>query len=260
MRSFLRRLTVDQWDAIDREHLEPDVPRHHGAWVLITAAVALVVPRFFGQRNYLFEIPSIAERIATWPHPELYPHLYWAAFKAVNYGLLPMLCIALVLRRPLRDHGLRFVYEPKVWALYAGMLLLVLPLTYLAASNEAFLNTYPKYREAGQSFTQLVAWELAYGFQFFMLEFFFRGFLIFALARQIGSLAIFVMVVPYAMIHLGKPMAECFGSILTGIALGTLALRTRSIYGGVVVHVGVAWAMDLFALEKTGALMRLLAD
>ena len=85
-----------------------------------------------------------------------------------------------------------------------------------------------------------------------------RGFLIFALARYVGSLAIFVMVVPYAMIHFGKPMAECVGSIIAGTVLGTMALRTGSIAGGVVVHCGVAWGMDLFALAQNGSLARLL--
>jgi membrane protease YdiL (CAAX protease family) len=89
-----------------------------------------------------------------------------------------------------------------------------------------------------------------------MLEFFFRGFLLFALARYLGPLAIFVMIVPYAMIHFGKPLAECLGSILAGIALGTVALRTASIYGGVAVHCAVAWSMDLFALAATDRLPR----
>jgi hypothetical protein len=60
------------------------------------------------------------------------------------------------------------------------------------------------------------------------------------------------------MIHFGKPLSECLGSVVAGIALGTLALRTGSIYGGVVVHCGVAWSMDLFALAHSGALQRLL--
>jgi hypothetical protein len=117
---------------------------------------------------------------------------------------------------------------------------------------------YPKYRAAGASWAQLLTWEAIYGLQFLMLEFFFRGFMLFALARQLGSLAIFVMVVPYSMIHFGKPMAECVGSILAGIALGTIALRTGSFAGGVMVHCTVAWGMDLFALLRTGALQRLL--
>jgi membrane protease YdiL (CAAX protease family) len=130
-------------------------------------------------------------------------------------------------------------------------------MTYLASSSASFLRTYPKYAGAGNSLEQFFTWEFAYAFQFLMLEFFFRGFLIFSLARHIGSMAIFVMVVPYAMIHLSKPLAECLGSILTGITLGTVALRTRSIFGGVFVHCVVAWSMDLFALAQKGQLSHL---
>ena len=37
-----------------------------------------------------------------------------------------------------------------------------------------------------------------------------------------GSHAIFVMVVPYVMIHFGKPMLETVGAIIAGVVLGLL--------------------------------------
>jgi hypothetical protein len=258
MKALIYRLTIEQWNAIDVEYRREPLPSFRAALVLITASVSLVLARYFGRENYISSLPSAASWFAELPHPTLYPWLYWAGFKAINYGLLPVLCIKLVLKGRIRDHGFRLVKERNAWLLYGAMLLLVLPMAYAASHTSSFLDTYPKYRGAGESWTQLAAWELAYGFQFLMLEFFFRGFLIFALARYIGSLAIFVMIVPYAMIHFGKPMAECVGSIMAGIALGTMALRTGSIAGGVVVHCGVAWGMDLFALAQNGSLSRLL--
>jgi membrane protease YdiL (CAAX protease family) len=137
------------------------------------------------------------------------------------------------------------------------MVAVVLPLTYVASTTDAFLKTYPKYPALDDSLLAIGLWEVAYGFQFLMLEFFFRGFLIFALARYLGWLAVFVMIVPYAMIHFGKPLAECLGSIVAGVVLGTVSLRTGSIYGGVAVHCAVAWGMDLFALHQTGKLRSL---
>jgi membrane protease YdiL (CAAX protease family) len=128
---------------------------------------------------------------------------------------------------------------------------------YLAAESASFLRTYPKYAGAGDSLEQLLLWEAAYAFQFLMLEFFFRGFLIFALARFIGSLAVFVMVIPYAMIHLSKPLPECLGAVVTGVVLGTIALRTGSIYGGVIVHALIGLCMDVFALSAKGQLSNL---
>jgi membrane protease YdiL (CAAX protease family) len=44
--------------------------------------------------------------------------------------------------------------------------------------------------------------------------------------------------------HLGKAELEALGSIAAGIALGVLALRTRSFWYGVLIHGVVAVWMD----------------
>ncbi|MEY2933072.1 MAG: hypothetical protein RL033_3821, partial [Pseudomonadota bacterium] len=85
-------------------------------------------------------------------------------------------------------------------------------------------------------------------------EFFFRGFLLEAFRKTMGSTAIFAMAVPYCMIHYGKPYLEAHGAIVAGVVLGSLALRTRSIYGGFLLHISVAAGMDLLSLYKRGAL------
>jgi hypothetical protein len=66
-----------------------------------------------------------------------------------------------------------------------------------------------------------------------------------------GAYAIFVMAVPYCMIHFHKPIAEVVGAIFAGIVLGTLAMVTRSIWCGVLIHISVAWTMDALALAHT---------
>lgn len=250
---------LDRWvlahlRAIDATHRQNELPSGRAAAVLVTCALALIAPHYFGRPRTFSSSELLVRWTAELPYPDLHPHLYWALFKLINYGLIPALCIKLVLKQSLRDFGLRFVREPKVWLLYAAMVAVVLPFAYVASLTPAFLRTYPKYPGAGESLEALLVWEAAYGFQFFMLEFFFRGFFVFALARYLGWLAIFVMIVPYAMIHFGKPLAECLGSILAGIALGAVSLRTGSIYGGVAVHCAVAWSMDLFALSASGRL------
>jgi membrane protease YdiL (CAAX protease family) len=93
-----------------------------------------------------------------------------------------------------------------------------------------------------------------YATQFFTLEFFFRGFLVFAGREAMGSSVIVAMVVPYCMIHFGKPWAEALAAILAGVVLGTLSLKTRSIWSGFLIHVTVAVSMDLAALLQTRGL------
>jgi hypothetical protein len=146
----------------------------------------------------------------------------------------------------------------KVWAFYGAALAVVMAFAFVASASSAFQQRYPKYADAAASWPELLLWEGAYAYQFVLVEFFFRGFFLFTLARYVGHGAIFIMVVPYAMIHFAKPLAEALGSIVAGAALGTLALRTRSIAGGIVVHTAVAWSMDLFVLWRKGALARLI--
>jgi membrane protease YdiL (CAAX protease family) len=250
----VRAYVNEQFRLIDEDYKDPAAPRSEAAWILVAVAVSLLVGRYYGSDTFIRHKPGAKEFFDALPATNIYPMLYWGAFKLVSYGLLPVLCIRVVIKKNITDYGLRFVHEPRVWLLYAALLAIALPLAYAAAHHDDFLATYPKYRFAGRSWQEFVAWETAYGFQFFMLEFFFRGFLTFALARHIGALAVFVMIVPYSMIHYGKPIAECVGSIAAGTVLGTIALRTRSIYGGVVVHCGVAWAMDVFAIVQSSRL------
>jgi membrane protease YdiL (CAAX protease family) len=112
-----------------------------------------------------------------------------------------------------------------------------------------FGNYYPFYKQCSRSWVDFLLWEGMYAAQFFGLEVFFRGFWLSGLRSTLGSGAIFAMCVPYCMIHYGKPYLEASGAIVAGIALGSLAMRTKSIYSGFLVHITVALSMDLLSLS-----------
>jgi hypothetical protein len=77
--------------------------------------------------------------------------------------------------------------------------------------------------------------------------------------RGLGSGAIFALTVPYCMMHYaGKPYAEKMLSIAAGVALGSLAARTRSVWTGFFVHATAAFLMDVFALAHLDGLPRAL--
>jgi len=61
--------------------------------------------------------------------------------------------------------------------------------------------------------------------------------------------AIFSMVVPYCMIHYGKPFLEADAAIIAGTVLGSLSMKTRSIWAGFLVHGTVGLLMDILALD-----------
>ena len=66
-----------------------------------------------------------------------------------------------------------------------------------------------------------------------------------AFTRYLGSRAILPMVVVYAFIHFQKPIGEALSSIVGGLVLGVVSYRTKSIYGGIIVHLGVAFLMEI---------------
>ncbi len=100
----------------------------------------------------------------------------------------------------------------------------------------------------------MYGWWVLYWLQFCALEFFFRGFLLNGLVPRLGYASIFAMVLPYNMLHYGKPMPEALAAIVGGIVLGTLALKTRSIWLGASRHISIALTMDLCALGHMGRL------
>jgi membrane protease YdiL (CAAX protease family) len=152
------------------------------------------------------------------------------------------------------DMGLRVTGFFKHLGLYALCLGVVLLAMTVVGKNSDFSSYYPFYSAASRSWFDLIVWESIYFLQFFGLEFFFRGFLLEALRRTMGSAAIFAVAVPYCMIHFGKPYLETHGAIIAGVVLGSLAMKTRSIYAGFLVHITVAFAMDYMALSGKGQL------
>lgn len=133
---------------------------------------------------------------------------------------------------------------------YLFMLLMMIPLVALAATQPDFLQTYPKLKAIHYlSGSEHSGWyellfELSYGTDFFSIELFFRGFMVLAFARYAGKDAILPMAVFYCAIHFGKPLGECISSFFGGLLLGILTYHTRNIWGGLMVHLGIAWLME----------------
>lgn len=135
---------------------------------------------------------------------------------------------------------------------YLLLLLGMVPLVAFAATQNDFLRTYPKVQRIDDinqyvqhPFPWKLLYELSYGIDFLTIEFFFRGFLILAFARFAGKHAILPVAAFYCSIHFGKPLFECITSYFGGIILGAIVFNTRSIWGGLIVHLGIAWLMEL---------------
>ena len=156
----------------------------------------------------------------------------------------------------MRDYGLRVHGIGRYVAPYAALFVVAFPFLLAASYSSDFQSRYPFYALAPHVglWPYLWAWWLCYSLQFIALEFFFRGFLVHGLVPRFGFMAVFVMALPYNMLHYGKPMPEALAAIVGGVALGVLAIRTRSIWWGAALHISIAGTIDVLSLWHKGAL------
>ena len=174
---------------------------------------------------------------------------------------LPVLLIKRVYKQSLADYGLGFPPRDR-WelTLLSGILLFLisLPAFYIGAKNAGMQAVYPFYKPFN-SYGEFALYQIGYLPFFFAIEFIFRGYLLFGLFKLrdrdalpgvqgakgplvFGYYAILVSMLSYTAWHLGKPMPELWGTLVWGIAAGTVALATRTIWHIVLVH----WALNVF--------------
>jgi len=140
------------------------------------------------------------------------------------------------------------------WRIYWPLLLLMVPLIVWASYQPSFIKAYPRFRPwlipevFGLSKPLMTTiFEFCYGLDFIAVEWVFRGLIVLTFVKFLGPTSVLPMVVTYAFIHFGKPSAEAIGSIFGGYILGVIAYYSKNIWGGVVVHLGVGWMMEIAA-------------
>lgn len=246
-------LSIDERTSLasSDDELRPHLAIDRELWVvLLYVAVALMGANYFGQgHSFRSFFPGLRHSLPA-PLFELISLLWFTGSRILLWLLIPMLILRLLGRNP-ADYGLRLPRLSKHLWIYPIFYLLMCPLLLAASRMPAFLRVYPFYHSAAKFPLYWVAFEVAYALSFLGVEFLFRGFLLRMLHRRIGDLAVLVTMIPYCMLHLQKPILECAGSIVAGIVLGFLALRTRSVLGGALLHSAIAVSMDVLALALT---------
>lgn len=234
--------------------------------VLLTTAVSLTLQHYVFRPDNVGWVLEAAERdpgatlvsvqgpLSVHQDRRLAGLMFWAVGTVVTYAVIPALVITCVFRERVSDYGVRLRGTLRSSWTYVAMFAAIFPCILYFSTTSAFQAKYPFYKlVAGEPlWPRFWIWELFYAAQFLSLEFFFRGFVLHGTRRRFGFYAIFVMMVPYCMIHFGKPMPETFGAIGAGIILGFMSLKTRSVWLGAAVHVAVALSMDLLALSRQG--------
>jgi hypothetical protein len=181
---------------------------------------------------------------------------FWAG--AVLVVGIPGVLIRFRFKQHLSDYGLGLPV-PGRWRLTLLSAVVLFGVSLLAfifgAGNPGMRCTYPLYRGGFQDNGQFFLYEVGY-FPFFLaIEFIFRGFLLFGLFRAwqvrkrtgkshprgFGYYAILLSMLSYTAWHLGKPIPELWGTLVWGLATGTIALATGTIWPIIGVH----WVLNV---------------
>ena len=257
MRSHPFALVIERLRAFVRAiDDDPNLRRSGGedrgpAIACIVGTLSLVFMEYVSERDVMRWVYRLEPSLYQARFAQLAELTVWIAVRIIAFAVLPALAIRGLLRERVVDHGLRVGGLRGHWKAYLLLYALVLPGIFIAASRPEFGRYYPFYQRAGESFCDLLTWEQLYALHFVALEFFFRGFWLTACRRSFGSRAVYIALAPYCMIHFTKPLVEVLAAIPAAIVLGLLAMRARSIWGGALLHVAVAWTMDGLALWNT---------
>jgi len=161
--------------------------------------------------------------------------------QVVLYLVIPLLVILLVFR----ESPARYGFQVGDWR--AGLRLTLVGwgvaavVVILVGRTSAFRAYY-----GATSVAPLPFW-LSDGIELLGWEFFFRGFLLFALYRACGPIAWVLQAVPFALMHIGKPELETLSCVFGGTAFGYVAWRSRSFLYPFLIHWFLASLMAWFA-------------
>jgi membrane protease YdiL (CAAX protease family) len=152
--------------------------------------------------------------------------------RLVLFGLLP-LGVLLALREDPRRYGLGIGDARRAVVLGGLATVVTVPVIAAIAALPAVGAWY------GPSMTTLPGVALTNVLDLIPSEFLMRGFLLFALLRAVGPFGVVVALVPFVMIHIGKPDVEVASTLGGGLVFGWLNWRTGSIWASAVYHVAV---------------------
>jgi membrane protease YdiL (CAAX protease family) len=140
-----------------------------------------------------------------------------------------------------RDRPVRYAFGLGDWrwglGLLAAGLLVMTPIILGLAQLPAFRGYYGT---ASESIALRLTNNLV---ELIPAEFLLRGFLMFALWRRIGPLALVVVQIPFVLTHVGKPDIELWSTFVGGMVFAWLDWRTGSIVWSALGHVYVLTLM-----------------
>lgn len=213
--------------------------------ILMAVAVFQTISYYFTSRRFFREY--LFEKFQDFSQPYLLEFIYWFVGDFFTFFVIGILVIKFLLKEKVSDYGLQ-IGDYKTGLKYSSIFLFVMiVLIWFVSASPAFAEKYPHLSDAKSNWNILLIYEFGMLLYMFAWEFIWRGFTLFGLEKKFGYYSVLIQMIPFVILHNGKPFLETFGAIFGGIALGILALRTRSFYYCVVTHIGVMFSIDFIS-------------
>jgi len=159
--------------------------------------------------------------------------------RMIYYAILPVLTILIILRKNPLDYGFR-IGNYKLWGFYVAITVLIgIPVLYIgslfSSVGQYYTQPFDYYSFLTQMIPLLFAW-----------EYLLRGFLLFGLMKKFKEASILIQMVPFVLLHLGKPEIETLMCIPMGLWFGYIAYRGKSFWPAFITHVFINFTLKYF--------------
>jgi membrane protease YdiL (CAAX protease family) len=118
--------------------------------------------------------------------------------------------------------------------LFTVLFLASIPLSIYGRGIPEMRSYYPVFPYSNA--LDFVLGELAMGFIMLAHEAFYRGFLLFPLAKKNEWLAIVLQDIPYTLVHIGKPWVEVPYAFVAGLIFAKMDLKGKSFVPSFLLH------------------------
>jgi hypothetical protein len=183
---------------------------------------------------------------------KLESRMYWLVTDGCIMFFASVLLIKFVLKENLKDFG--FTTGDYKFGLISMLLffIVMLPVIWIVSASPAFAAAYPMGgARLKEDIILLLLYELCILVYMLGWEFLWRGYSLFGLYPKFGVYAIFIQMIPFFILHRGKPELELFASIFAGIILGVQAIRARSFIYAWLLHWLVMASVDIISVIRS---------
>ncbi len=157
----------------------------------------------------------------------------------VYYAILPIFTILIILRKNPLDFGLR-LGDYKLWSFYVVITVVIaIPVLYIGSLFSSVGQYYSKSFNFYSFLTQMVPLLLFW-------EFILRGFILFGLKERFKESSIIIQMVPFVLLHIGKPEIEILMCIPMGLWFGYIAYRGKSFWPAFITHAFINFTLKYF--------------